>query len=79
MFKVYCLYHKKIMGILFYVMRKLGVKSLKVNAELGLAPALSIVCGHYYLCTVNTLNMFQQLICVTNCYGVNGVLLCGLS
>lgn len=52
MLNVYCLYQKKIMGTLFYIMRKLGFKSSKVKAELGLAFVLSIVVGHYYLCTI---------------------------
>lgn len=40
------------MGILFYIMKKLGVKSSKINAELGLSFVLSIVCAHYYFCTI---------------------------
>lgn len=44
MLKVSCLYHKKIMGILFYVIRKLGVKSSEANAELALALVFSIAC-----------------------------------
>lgn len=52
MLNIYCLYQKKIMGTLFYIMRKLGFKSSKVKAELGLAFVVSIVVGHDYLCTI---------------------------